>query len=161
MFGLRIKYNAPLTLTYTLITVGLLIIDSVSGLGITARFFIVPGRTGFDPSNPIHFINILTYVLGHAGWTHLMGNLAFILLLGPILEEKYGTVSMLIMTVITAAATGIFNILFFPNPLLGGSGIVFMMIILSSFTNIKKQGTSAYFHPYYDHLSDHRDFHGF
>ena len=42
------------------------------------------------------------------------------------------------MTVITAFVTGLLNILIFPTGLMGASGIVFMMILLASFTNFGK-----------------------
>jgi membrane associated rhomboid family serine protease len=42
------------------------------------------------------------------------------------------------MIVITALVTGILNVLFFPFGLLGASGVVFMMILLASFTNFNK-----------------------
>jgi rhomboid protease GluP len=58
-------------------------------------------------------------------------------LVGPIVEEKYGSKSLLIMILITALITGILNILFFNAGLLGASGIVFMLILLSSFTNVR------------------------
>ena len=41
------------------------------------------------------------------------------------------------MSVITTLITGLLNIFFFPHPLLGASGIAFMMIILGSFTNVE------------------------
>ena len=134
---ISIKYNAPLTLTYSLIAFGLLLLDSTLFKGIIPAFFAVPGRSGFEPGNILHYISLLTYVLGHDGWPHLMGNLAYILLLGPILEEKHGTLSLLLMMLTAALATGLLNILIFPNGLMGGSGIVFMMIILASFTNFR------------------------
>ena len=67
-----------------------------------------------------------------------MNNFAFILLLGPILEEKYGSGNLLIMVVLTALVTGLINVLFFTTGLLGASGVVFMMILLISFTNIRQ-----------------------
>ena len=67
-----------------------------------------------------------------------MGNLTFILLLGSMIEEKYGSLNLLIMIGITAIITGILNVLFFPTGLLGASGIVFLFIILSSFGNAQK-----------------------
>lgn len=39
---------------------------------------------------------------------------------------------------ITALVTGVINVCFIPSPLLGASGIAFMMILLSSFTAISK-----------------------
>jgi membrane associated rhomboid family serine protease len=55
-----------------------------------------------------------------------------------MLEEKYGSSSIAMMILITAAVTGIFNILFFKTALLGASGIAFMMILLGSFVNIER-----------------------
>ena len=63
-----------------------------------------------------------------------------ILLVGPMLEEKYGSKKLLGMIVFTAFITGLINIIFFDTALLGASGIAFMLILLSSFANIKQGG---------------------
>jgi rhomboid protease GluP len=131
----RIKYNAPTTLTFALVASLILLISQVTGGTLIAGWFSVPGRGGFNPSSVFDYLRLFTHVLGHENWQHLFSNLAFILLLGPILEESYGSVSMLIMIVITALATGVLNVLLFSTGLMGASGIVFMMILLASFTN--------------------------
>jgi membrane associated rhomboid family serine protease len=77
-------------------------------------------------------------VIGHADINHFLSNFSFILLLGPILEETYGTRILLMMIAATALVTGALNALFFPSFLLGASGVVFMMILLASFTNFNK-----------------------
>ncbi|MBN1463558.1 MAG: rhomboid family intramembrane serine protease, partial [Paludibacteraceae bacterium] len=64
-------------------------------------------------------------------------NLMLMLLIGPVLEEKYGSKKMLLMIIITAITTGITHKLLFSSGLWGASGIVFMLIILISFTNLK------------------------
>ena len=65
-------------------------------------------------------------------------NMMFFLLLGPGIEEKYGSKNTLIMIAVTALITGLVNYLFFPRAmLLGASGIVFCFIILSSMTDIR------------------------
>jgi len=104
--------------------------------GLVEHLFMVPGKDSFRPGFFIHWITIFTHVMGHAHWTHLINNFTLILLIGPMLEECYGSKTLLIMIVITALATGILNVLFFNSYLLGASGVVFMMILLSSFTNI-------------------------
>jgi membrane associated rhomboid family serine protease len=60
-----------------------------------------------------------------------------ILLLGPILEERHGSMSLLIMILITALITGLANLVFSDGALLGASGIVFMMILLASMANVR------------------------
>ena len=67
-----------------------------------------------------------------------MNNFLYILLIGPMIEEKYGSKNLIIMILITAVTTGIINMIFSKNKMiLGASGIVFMMIVLSSFVNIE------------------------
>ena len=134
--AMRIRYNAPVTLSFALLASLVLILTQSIAPGLRESFFVV-GPT-MNPANPLDYLRLVTHVVGHSSWSHLMGNFAFILLLGPILEEKYGSTSLLIMIVITAIVTGLLNILFLPTGLLGASGVVFMMILLSSFTNIRQ-----------------------
>ena len=65
-----------------------------------------------------------------------MNNFLYILLIGPMIEEKYGSKNLTIMILMTAIITGIINMIFTNKKILGASGIVFMLIILSSFVNI-------------------------
>lgn len=134
--GIRIRYNSPVTLSFSLAALLVLIIDYITPGELQLALFSV-GPT-MNVANPLDWLRLFTHVLGHASMEHLMGNLAFILLLGPILEEKYGSASLLFMIVVTAAATGIANIILSDARLLGASGVVFMMILLSSFTNVRK-----------------------
>ena len=90
-------------------------------------------------SHPSWYFRIFSHSVGHANMEHLMGNMAFILLLGPIVEEKYGAKNLLIMLFSTALLTGLIHTLFFNNPLLGASGIVFMLILLVSLVNFKSK----------------------
>ena len=130
----RIKFNAPVTLYFSILCTGVLIFNK-SMLDTTLPLFVV-GNT-IDIQNPVSIFTLFSHVLGHADWSHLIGNLTFILLVGPIVEEKYGSKSLLTMILITALITGVLNILFFNAGLLGASGIVFMLILLSSFTNVR------------------------
>ena len=98
----------------------------------------VPGKGNFSPSSLRNWISLLTHVAGHTSWTHLFANFSLILLIGPMLEESYGTLALLVMIAITALVTGILNVVFSPYPLMGASGVVFMMILLASFTNFSK-----------------------
>ena len=68
-----------------------------------------------------------------------MSNMLLILLVGPGLEEKYGSGTMVWTIALTALITGLVHFVFFPNTvLLGASGVVFMMIVLSSFTAMRR-----------------------
>lgn len=134
---MKIKYNAPVTLTFTLICALVLVLDMVFK-GLIVNWFTVPGKAGFDPSLIRNYFRLFSHALGHADLNHFLANFAFILLLGPILEASYGSPSLIIMMVITAFITGLLNVLLFNTGLIGASGIVFMMILLASFTNFTK-----------------------
>ncbi|MCX7949909.1 MAG: rhomboid family intramembrane serine protease [Treponemataceae bacterium] len=135
---MKVKYNAPTVLTYALLSAAVLILTQTILPGLTEAWFTVPGRHVFSAHLIRHWITIFTHVIGHANWNHLISNFAFILLIGPILEEAYGSLSLFFMILVTAFVTGLLNALLLPTALLGGSGVVFMMVLLASFTNFNK-----------------------
>ncbi|MGL4854974.1 MAG: rhomboid family intramembrane serine protease [Lentisphaeria bacterium] len=128
------SYNAPLILTFAFVSVLVLAIDSFVVGGIKEYFMIHPGPMIWN--SPRSYFQLFTYVLGHSNWNHLMGNMTFLLLVGPLLEEKYGTFRLAAMMAITALLTGLINVFFLDTGLIGASGIVFMMILLSSLANL-------------------------
>ncbi|MDR3123662.1 MAG: rhomboid family intramembrane serine protease [Treponema sp.] len=132
---MKIKYNSPAVLTYAFLSAIVLLLSQLFFHSLTADWFMAPGRGGFDPSRLRNWITLFTHVIGHAGWNHLLSNFAFILLIGPMLETSYGSLSLLMMIAVTALVTGGLNALLFRSALLGASGVVFMMILLASFTN--------------------------
>ena len=132
---MRIKYNAPTTLTFAFFCTLTVAIDQFLLHGFIRAFFTVPSALQFNILKPLDYLRMFTHIAGHADWNHLLSNLAYILLLGPMLEETYGSFTMFLMIVVTGFVTGVLNACFFPHPLLGASGVVFMMILLASFTN--------------------------
>ena len=134
---MRIRYNAPVTLTFALISTLILAADQTLHTDIIPTLFTMPSKDYFSLGSLADWTRLFTHIAGHGGWPHLLGNFAFILLLGPILEEKYGAISVLVMILITSLITGLLNGFFSGSALLGASGVVFMMIRLVSFTNIK------------------------
>jgi membrane associated rhomboid family serine protease len=134
---MRIKYNAPTTLTFTFLSATVLLLSSTFTPGLTQSWFSTPAP--FRANAAQDYVKLFTHVLGHANLDHFISNFSFILLLGPILEATYGSLSLMIMMLVTALVTGLLNVLIFPSTiLLGASGIVFMMILLASFTNFNK-----------------------
>ncbi len=139
--ALKIRYNSPVVLTFSLICITVFLIDLVfpgsSDIGyLTEHFFMLKGA--FDWSDPLDYLRIFTYTMGHANQGHIMGNMSIFLLIAPIMEEKYGSRNILIMMVITALLTAFFQIVLFSSGLLGASGIVFMFIVLVSFADARK-----------------------
>ncbi|MCR4940361.1 MAG: rhomboid family intramembrane serine protease [Treponemataceae bacterium] len=135
-----IVFNAPVTLTFSLTCIAVIIIKQ--NLNLLPVIFTAPGcqtsEFAFNWKDPVHYIRLFMHVFGHTDWNQLSGNLAFILLLGPALEDKFGSGLLALMITITAFVTGIINVCFIPSLLMGASGTVFMMILLSSYTTIDK-----------------------
>ncbi len=135
---MRLKYNAPATLSFAIVATAILVLDQYLAPGLIHALFTAPGKGLFKADDPPSYFLLISHVLGHADWDHLLSNLTLILLLGPILEEKYGSRSVAGMILLTALANGLVNALFFPTELMGSSGIAFMMILLVSFANVKE-----------------------
>ena len=135
---MKLRYNAPTTLTFTFVCAIVLALDTFVFPSFAEEWFSAPGHGGFQSGAARDYIRLVTHVIGHADLNHFISNFAFILLLGPILEVTYGSLTMFVMMIITALVTGVLNVLLFPTGLMGASGIVFMMILLSSFTNFNK-----------------------
>ena len=80
---------------------------------------------------------LITHIFGHNDWSHFVNNFLYILILGPMLEEKFGSKELLIYILITAFIIGIIYNIFSKTRLCGASGIVFLLISLSSFVNLE------------------------
>jgi membrane associated rhomboid family serine protease len=130
---MKLKFNSPVILGFSLVCVAVFVLDKLMA-GTLMPYFTLGN---VNASSGLSILTLFTHVIGHANIEHLMGNLTFILLLGPIVEEKYGDMRTLFMMLITALVTGILNLLFFHTGLMGASGIVFMLILLVSFTNTR------------------------
>ena len=131
---MRVRYNAPVTLTLALAAAAVLALDQFTGSTIVTAYFTAPPYFG---GGALAWVRLFTHVIGHASWAHLVSNFSFVLLIGPVLEEKFGSWILLLMVLVTAGVTGALNAAFVHAGLLGASGIVFMLILLSSFTNIR------------------------
>ena len=129
---LRLSFNAPAVLGFVGLCVIAQIISMLTG-GQSSKVLFSVYRASM--ADPLTYVRLFAHVLGHAGWDHLLGNMMYILILGPMIEEKYGTGTTVFIIAVTALVIGIINMAFFPGVrLLGASGVVFAMILLSSIT---------------------------
>lgn len=136
MKKLRITFNSPLVLGFALACSAVTLAGSITGESSTSLLFSTYSASMTDP---LMYLRLFTHVLGHAGLTHLVGNMAYLLLLGPALEEKYGWKDLLAVILTTALITGIVHNLLFPGKLLlGASGVAFAFILLTSFTEFRE-----------------------
>ena len=128
----RLSFNAPAILTFVAICVIVQIVNLLTNGASNRTVFSVYQSSML---NPLTYVRCICHVFGHSDWNHLIGNMMYILILGPMIEEKYGTSNTIFVMIATALVTGIINMIFFPGVrLLGASGIVFAFILISSIT---------------------------
>ena len=127
---IKLHYNAPVILTFALLSLGALLLGELTKGRSTILLFSVYRA---PLSDVLTYPRFFLHVLGHAGYDHYIGNMLLLLVIGPPLEEKYGSRKILLAMAITAFVCGLGEFVFFPGEgLLGASGIVFMLIVLSS-----------------------------
>lgn len=132
---LKISFNSPVILGFTLICFLSLLLGYLTR-GVSTYTLFSVYRSSF--LNPLTYLRLIGHVFGHANWQHFIGNIMLILVVGPLLEEKYGSSNIIVVILSTALVTGLVNIILFPHiRLLGASGVVFAFILLASFTSIK------------------------
>jgi len=131
----KITFNAPVVLGFGLICLVALVLGIVTEGVSTVLLF---STYHSSLTSIMTWIRLFTHVFGHADWSHFIGNMSYILLLGPMLEEKHGSKMIMQIIAVTAFATGIIHFFLFPHVvLLGASGVVFAFILLSSITSFR------------------------
>lgn len=131
----KISFNSPVILGFTAICLVSLLL-SILTHGASNQMVFSVYRSSL--LNPLTYVRFFGHVFGHASWSHFMNNIMYILIIGSLLEEKYGKADMIMIIAVTALVTGLINFIFFPHvQLLGASGVVFAFILLSSFTGFQ------------------------
>ena len=132
----KLQYNSPVILSFFFLSLAALVLGYLTGGATTAALFSVYRA---PLTSPLTYVRLVGHVLGHAGWEHFLGNMVLLLVVGPPIEEKYGSRMLLEAIVLTALVSGLLQFVLFPeSALLGASGIVFMLIMLSSLAGMKE-----------------------
>lgn len=129
----HIQYNSFLILSYFFISFIVLILSYITKKKSNVLLF---STYRSSILNPLTYIRLVTHIFGHDSWSHFSNNFLYILLIGPMIEEKYGSINLLLMFMITSLVIALFNIIFNNYSIKGASGNVYMLIVLSSFSNI-------------------------
>ena len=132
---INFDYNSPVIITYLVISLIACFLNFISH-GKSNKLLFTSYRS--SPFNPLTYIRLFTHSIGHADLSHLIHNFLFILLIGPMIEEKYGSINLLVMLLLTSLVIGLFNTIFSNYSITGASGNVYMLIVLSSFSNISE-----------------------
>lgn len=132
----RISYNSFIILTFVIISAIALLLNYLTK-GYTNLMFFSIYKTSW--TDPLFYLRLFTHVLGHANLDHYAGNMLLFLLVGPLLEEKYGSSRILGIILMVALVTGLIHIILPGNSaLLGASGVVFAFILLASVTGERR-----------------------
>ena len=131
--NIQFDYNSPVILTYLIISLIALLLNCITR-GKSNKLLFCNYRSSL--LNPLTYIRLFTHCIGHKDWNHFIHNFLFILLIGPMVEEKYGNINLIAMFLITSLIIALFNIIFNNYCITGASGNVYMLIVLSSFSNI-------------------------
>ena len=133
---LQVSFNSPVILGFTGLCLVALLMNYITKGYSNTHFFSVYRASLLSP---LTYLRLFFHVLGHAGMEHFLGNIMLILVVGPLLEEKYGSLNILFIILATALVTGMVHMIFFPRTaLLGASGLAFAFIMLSSLTSIRE-----------------------
>ena len=133
---LKITWNSPVVLTFAAICLAATGLNYITA-GKSNEIFFMTYHSSLK--SPMTYVRLFSHVFGHADWSHFIGNMSYILLLGPLLEEKYKSQTLIEVIAIAAVVTGLVNYIFFPGvALCGASGVVFAFMLLASFTSFKE-----------------------
>ncbi len=130
-----LSYNSVVILSFFFISLAVYILNNITHGKSNRRIF---SSERDHLLNPLTYIRLVTHIFGHENWENFMRNLMYILLIGPMIEEKYGSINLLVMLLITSLVIGLFNTIFSNYSITGASGNVYMLIVLSSFSNISE-----------------------
>ena len=145
--NLKVSYDAPVTLSFVILCALFFLLNSfVIKNGALEKVLASPttqaGALPFIVKQPLSYVRLLLYIFG-AGVTGagsvLITNLILIMLLGPAMEERYGSVIIGIMIFVSALFSGVLNACFCADSLIGAVPVVCMMIFLNAFMSFSKK----------------------
>ena len=120
--------------------------STVTVLLIFISFIIVLIQECFIPNFASHFATnnkwnagIVLHIFGHSGWSHFLGNIVYIAMLCPCIEDKFGTIPLAIITLLGALVIGIVSVVS-GIPCYGLSSIAYMWVILNTFQTDESEG---------------------
>lgn len=138
-----ISKDAPFSFVFVVLSVILFLIDNFILKGKLHELILCsPTKSGgevpFLASSALSYFRIFFYIFGGSDFKILFFNLIFILLMGQILEEYYGSIVIGICFFVSTIFSGVLNSIFSLNSLNGCTCIVMMMIFQNIFMNFSK-----------------------
>ena len=145
---LKFQYDSPVMLTFAFITLIIFVLDTFALKGKLKEVWLVTptaagGQFPFAFSDFRSIIRLFIHVFGYDQSSVLVCNLIFILLLGPQMEDRYGSVIIGIMIFVSALFSGVLNACFCTNAVSGAEPVVFMLILLWTMMQLSRSNISA------------------
>ncbi len=120
----RRRLHVPvMTLLIVGVNAAFFALESVGGNAFVIRWSLVPARFLADHD----WVTVLTAMFMHAGWLHILGNMVFLWVFGPEIEDVMGALRYLAFYLLGGAAAALAQIAINPNstvPNLGASGAI-------------------------------------
>lgn len=136
-------FDSPVVILFASLSVAIFLLDVFfPDAKPVEKFFVCHGAkssVAFNFKSPLDYLRMFTYAFGCAGWNSFFVNLLAVLLIGPSLEERYGSPILALMIFISVLVGGVLCACISPYEIRGASGIVFMMIVLCSLTTLMKK----------------------
>lgn len=143
---IKFSYDSPVSLSFAIITVLIFVLNSFVLKGKLTPFFTAPTAAGgafpFKFNEIASYLRLVFFQFGYNDLSLLFADLIIILLLGQILEERYGSLIVGLMMFFSSLFSGVLNACFYNNSLFGAGSIVMMMIFLNALTSISKKKVS-------------------
>lgn len=145
---LKFVYDAPVTITFALLALVIFILDTFVFKGsFSGQWLLTPtvaeGFLPFSFSDFPSIVRLFLHVFGYTDPAVLICNLIFILLLGPAMEERYGSVIIGIMIFVAALFSGVLSACFCKVPACGAEPVVFMLVLLCTMMHLSRSKVSA------------------
>ena len=111
--------------TYLLIAMNVImfVLQMVNGDEFTLQYALVPANIGHGQA----LITVLTSMFMHAGFVHIIGNMVYLWVFGPALEDVMGSIPFAIFYLLCGVAATVLQIIVDPTstvPNLGASGAI-------------------------------------
>jgi membrane associated rhomboid family serine protease len=139
--NLKFVYDAPVTLSFIIIALLFFIISLIAPKAGIQELLVAPSASGaakFSFTNIKSILGLFLYIFNGKDRLLLFTNLLFVALIGPSMEERYGSFIIGIMMFVSGIFAGVLNACFCKDPMYGCSSIVFMLVLLNALMNFSK-----------------------
>lgn len=143
-FKFNFVFDSPVTISFSLLSVLLFVLNCLPIKGtpdikILSSPTTSAGPIPFMATQISSYLRLFLYAFGSQNFVGLLSNLLFLLMLGPVMEERYGSLVIGIMMAVSVLFSGVLNTCFCETSLQGCMPIIFMMIFLNSFMSFSKK----------------------